>query len=115
MRRDTLNRILVLERSLAPGIDPIDRILLQVRAAVSAEDLRAYARLEAQPESERTQSEEAAYARCEQAYSEAFSVWTTDELKQIVASLDSSDGFRLRTRRPAKGQTGAERRHGKRH
>ena len=41
MRRQMLNRILALERSLAPGIDPVDRIILQVRAAVSEEDLQS--------------------------------------------------------------------------
>jgi hypothetical protein len=77
-----------LERSLAPGIDPIDRIILQVRAAVSDGDLRIYAGLETRLESERTQSEQTLFARCDQAYIEAFSVWTSDELKQIVAAAD---------------------------
>jgi hypothetical protein len=89
MRRNTLNRIVALERSLAPGIDPIDRVVLQVRAVVSDGDLRIYARLEALPESERTQSEQDVFARCEQAYIDAFSVWSTDELTQIAATGDA--------------------------
>jgi hypothetical protein len=88
MRRNTLNRIVALERSLAPGIDPIDRVILQVGAAVSDGDLRIYARLEALPESERTQSEQAVFARCEQAHIDALSVWTSDELRQIAATGD---------------------------
>jgi hypothetical protein len=93
MRRNTLNRIVALERSLAPGLDPIDRVILQVRAGVSDGDLRIYAGLEALAESERTQSEQAVFARCEQAYIDAFSVWTSDELRQIVATADSSRVF----------------------
>ena len=69
------------------------RAVLQVRAAVSDGDLRIYARHEARAESERTQSEQAVFARCEQAYIEAFSVWTNDELRQIVATADSSRVF----------------------
>jgi hypothetical protein len=103
MRRNTLNRIVALERSLAPGIDPIDRIILQMRAAVSDGDLRIHASLEALPESERTQSEQTVFERCEQAYIETFSAWTTGELKQIVTSADSSQAFPLRLRAPRRG------------
>jgi hypothetical protein len=73
--------------ALAPGLDPIDRVILQVRAAVSDGDLRIYARIEALPESERTQSEQAVFAGCEQAYIVAFSVWTSDELRQIAEEM----------------------------
>ena len=103
MRRNTLNRIVALERSLAPGIDPIDRIILQMRAAVSDGDLRTHASLDAPPESERTQSQQTVFERCKQAYIEVFSVWTSDELKQIVTAADSSEAFPLRLRAPRRG------------
>ena len=97
-----------MERSLAPGIDPIDRIILQVGAAIAQEDLRIYAGLETRPESERTQSEQTVFARCEQAYIEAFSVWTSDELKQIVAAADSSQAFPSRPCGPRRGPQAAK-------
>jgi hypothetical protein len=87
MRRPTLTRILALERSLAPCIDPVLQIVLRVNAAVSKEDLRAYARIEARPEWERTETEQSVFARCEQAYRDAFSVWSTDELRRIAEGL----------------------------
>jgi hypothetical protein len=105
MRRNTLTRIVALERALAPGLDPIERVILQVRAVVSDGDLPIYARLEGLPESERTQSEEAVFARCEQAYIDAFSVWTSDELTQIAATVESSRVYPLQPRTWTKGRS----------
>jgi hypothetical protein len=78
MRQTTLNRIRNLERILTPGKDAIERIMLKLRFAVAAEDLQSCAQLESRPELERTPSEQALVERCEQAYIETFSAWTTN-------------------------------------